>query len=73
MFNAGCKFDTMPVMRSPQGWNKSTAIRVLFGDRWYSDADLGDLRNKDAALKSVAYGGESLPKLTRSIWQIRGR
>src|SRR5690606_33974819 len=40
----------------PQGWNKSTAIKVLFGDEWFSDADLGDLGNKDAAM------------LLRGIW-----
>jgi Virulence-associated protein E-like domain/Bifunctional DNA primase/polymerase, N-terminal/Primase C terminal 2 (PriCT-2) len=49
--NAGSKFDTMPVLKSPQGWNKSTAVKTLFGAQWYSDADLGDLRSKDAAMK----------------------
>ncbi|CAN5166947.1 hypothetical protein BH10PSE10_BH10PSE10_02820 [soil metagenome] len=51
MRRPGCKFDTMPVLKSPQGWNKSTAIRVLFGVDWYSDADLGNLSNKDASMK----------------------
>jgi predicted P-loop ATPase len=45
------KFDTMPILRSPQGWNKSTAIKELFGAQWYSDADLGNLRDKDSAMK----------------------
>jgi predicted P-loop ATPase len=47
----GSKFDTMPVLKSPQGWNKSTAFRVLFGDQYYSDSNLGPLNSKDAALK----------------------
>ena len=51
MRRPGCKFDTMPVLKSPQGWNKSTAIKVLFGADWYSDADLGNLSNKDASMK----------------------
>ena len=46
----GCKLDTMPVLRSTQGWNKSTGLKVLFGDEYFSDADLGDLKNKDAPL-----------------------
>jgi predicted P-loop ATPase len=52
----GCKFDTMPILKSPQGWEKSTAIKVLFSDDWFSEAELGDLKNKDAAI------------LLRGIW-----
>ena len=46
----GCKFDTMPVLRGPQGGGKSTGVRHLFGDDWFSDAETGDLKGKDAAL-----------------------
>ena len=43
----GAKVDTMPVLISPQGWGKSTAIRILARkDRWFHDTPL-DLRNKD--------------------------
>ncbi len=56
MRSPGHKFDTMPILLGPQGWNKSTAVRTLFGDEWFSDADLGDLGSKDAAM------------LLRGIW-----
>ena len=55
MRQPGCKFDTMPVLQSPQGWLKSSAIKALFGAPWYSDADLGSLRDKDAAMKLRGY------------------
>ncbi|WP_299653158.1 VapE domain-containing protein [uncultured Tateyamaria sp.] len=47
---SGCKLDTMPVIKGPQGSLKSTGIRDLFSPDWFSDAELGDLRNKDAAM-----------------------
>jgi len=46
----GCKLDTMPVVQGDQGSLKSTGFRLLFGDEWFSDAELGDLGGKDAAM-----------------------
>ncbi len=45
----GCKVDTMLVLEGKQGQMKSTAIRVLFGEDWFTDAEL-DIGNKDAAM-----------------------
>ena len=36
----GCKFDNILVMELKEGWNKSTAWRVLAGDENFSDASL---------------------------------
>jgi hypothetical protein len=47
----GCKFDTMPIMLGSQGWGKSTGIQALCGAKWFSDADMGNLKDKDAAMK----------------------
>lgn len=35
--NPGCKFDTITVLESAEGYNKSTAWRVLAGDENFSD------------------------------------
>ena len=36
----GCKFDTIVVMESEEGWNKSSAWRVIAGDENFSDASI---------------------------------
>jgi len=36
----GCKFDTVLVMESPEGWNKSSAWAVLAGDGNFSDESI---------------------------------
>ena len=42
----GVKFDTITVLEGPQGSGKSTAIRILASDEFYSDQDLLALDNK---------------------------
>lgn len=46
----GVKFDHTPVFEGLQGLGKSTALRRLFGDDWFSDAMPDDLAGKDAAM-----------------------
>jgi predicted P-loop ATPase len=36
----GCKFDTIIVLESPEGWNKSTAFEALAGNENFSDQSI---------------------------------
>lgn len=42
----GVKFDTIPVLEGPQGSGKSTMIRILAGDDFFSDQDILGLDQK---------------------------
>ena len=59
----GCKFDTMPFILGPQGYGKSSGVEALFGSQFYSDAELGDLNNKDAAMLLRGIWGKEFAEL----------
>ncbi|MGI4856743.1 MAG: VapE domain-containing protein [Janthinobacterium lividum] len=42
----GCKFDNVLILEGHQGFGKSTAIRILAGDDWFTDANI-EIGNKD--------------------------
>lgn len=46
----GCKFDTMMVIEGLQNIGKSTALRRLASDQWFSDAMPANLESKDSAM-----------------------
>ena len=58
----GCKFDTMMILEGEQGSGKSTALKILGGD-WYSDAELGNLKDKDAAMVLRSIWIQEIPEL----------
>lgn len=46
----GCKVDTMLVLQGLQDLGKSTAIKILCGEEWFTD-ELADFGSKDAAMQ----------------------
>lgn len=63
----GCKFDTMPVLEGGQGIGKSSAIKALFGEPWFSDSMPPDLGGKDAAMALLGVWGLELAELDQLI------
>jgi predicted P-loop ATPase len=58
----GCKHDSMMILEGPQGSGKSTALSILGGE-WYSDAELGNLKDKDAAMVLRSIWIQEIPEL----------
>jgi predicted P-loop ATPase len=52
----GCKVDTMPILEGPQGTRKSTALRFLYGDEFFTDG-LSDIGSKDAKMEMQGVWG----------------
>lgn len=48
VLDPGCKNDTMMVLEGPQGILKSSMVRDLCGEEWFSD-QIGDITNKDSS------------------------
>src|SRR5690606_14672527 len=60
----GCKVDTMPILEGPQGARKSTAIRVLYGDDFFTD-ELSDIGSKDAMMELQGVWGLEVAEMHR--------
>jgi predicted P-loop ATPase len=60
----GCKVDTMPILEGPQGLRKSTAIRALYGDEFFTD-ELSDIGSKDAMMELQGVWGLEVAEMHR--------
>ncbi len=52
MRSPGCKVDTVPILEGRQGLLKSTVLRTLASDAWFTD-HMPDLHSKDAQLQII--------------------
>ena len=43
----GCKFDTILILEGKQGIGKSTCLKALFGEQWFTDTLPADIRSRD--------------------------
>jgi predicted P-loop ATPase len=59
VFKPGCKMDYAIVLEGDQGIRKSSALRILAGDEWFSDS-LPDLHRCDAVRLSMHLRGKWL-------------
>lgn len=62
--NAGCKVDTMPILEGPQGARKSTALRFLYGDDFFTDG-LSDIGSKDAKMEMQGVWGLEVAEMQK--------
>ncbi|HEY5797699.1 MAG TPA: virulence-associated E family protein [Bosea sp. (in: a-proteobacteria)] len=60
----GCKVDTMPILEGPQGALKSTALRRLYSDEFFTD-ELSDIGSKDAKMEMQGVWGLEVGEMHR--------
>lgn len=59
----GCKFDYVLVLEGGEGIGKSTAVKALFGEAWWTDNLPLDLSNKDAQQSLAGVWGVELSEI----------
>ena len=62
-FYPGIKFDNVLILEGEQGTKKSSAFAALGGE-WFSDAELGDVKDKDAIIQLQGVWIQELAELS---------
>lgn len=60
----GCKVDTMPIFEGLQGALKSSALRALFGEEFFTD-HISDIGSKDALMEMQGVWGIEIAEMHR--------
>ena len=60
----GVKFDQALILEGEQGSDKSTGIETLAGEGFFSDAELGNVRDKDAVLNLQGVWIQEMAEMT---------
>ncbi len=60
----GCKVDTMPILEGPQGAKKSTALRYLYSEAFFTDG-LSDIGSKDAKMEMQGVWGLEVAEMQK--------
>lgn len=60
----GCKVDTMPILEGPQGARKSSVLRALYGNEFFTD-ELSDIGSKDAKMEMQGVWGLEVAEMQR--------
>jgi putative DNA primase/helicase len=63
----GCKMDNMLVIEGPQNLGKSSVVRELFTDPWFSDSLAHNLAGKDAAIGLRGRWGIELAEIDQIV------
>jgi len=75
VYEPGCKLDTLPLLVSPQGWNKSKALAAFVPDRsWFTDdvpINIGDKDAKQALDGKWIVELAEFPQLRREIDHVK--
>jgi len=64
IYHPGCKHDGVLALEGPQGLGKSTFIRAMFGDEWFSDTPIDIEKTNEVGMIMAGKWGIEMAELT---------